>query len=419
LEQSVFPEDVLVVLGESAPTEVELAPYRTTPATLAFMEPNQALALANQSFPAEARLRKCGYRLEQQTLVLTFDFPDVARERYAESLRELQTASGWQVEVIPQANHVALNALVRELLPESVQIIKGPSLHLEQKRVSVTILVPTSSGGAEGSAPLEKDSEFSAVIKRYRDTSGYDLEVKSAVAVVMPIPALAPENPATNAPWEINAAYAAIKTALKGSSLYRTSLKGDEIMLSFISRQVGERYREQIAELAQQVGWRLSINPQANQGTISEIARTLLARAGWTASKGPSLYPERAEVTITLVNQVEPTEISALVADFERQTGFRLLVSLAPPGAASPQTQPANQNVVEIPLNRIRLGAHQQTLTLDTEKLNKAIERARRMGISPPIQVRRVKDGYLLTDGLYRLRAAEALGFKRILAVVE
>jgi uncharacterized protein len=419
LEQSVFPEDVLVILGESAPTEVELAPYHTTPTRPVFMEPNQALALANQSFPAEARLRKCGYRLEQQTLVLTFDFPDIARERYAEPLRDLQTASGWQVEVIPQANHVALNALVRELLPESVQIVKGPSLHIEQKRVSVTILVPTSSGGAEGIVPLDKDSEISAVIKRYRNTSGYDLEVKIADPVVMPIAALAPESPASTAPWEINAAYAAIKTALKGSSLYRTSLKGDEIMLSFISHQVGERYRDQIAELAQQVGWRLSINPQANQGAISEIVRTLLARAGWITSKGPSLYPERAEVSIALANQVEPAEISTLVADFEHQTGFRLVVNLASSGATSPQTQTANQDVVEIPLNRIRLGAHQQTLTLDAEKVNKAIERARRMGISPPIHVRRVKDGYLLTDGLYRLRAAEALGFKRILAIVE
>jgi uncharacterized protein len=419
LEQSVFPEDVLVVLGESAPTEVELAPYRTTPANLAFMEPNQALALANQSFPAEARLRKCGYRLEQQTLVLTFDFPDIARERYAEALHDLQTASSWQVEVIPQANHVALNALVRELLPESVQIVKGPSIHLEQKRVSVTVLLLTSSSGAAGCVPVENDSEFSAIIQRYTDTSGYDLEVKFASPLATPIPSSSSRSPAATTPWEINAAYAAIKSDLKGSSLYRTSLKGDEIMLSFISRQVGERYREQITELARQVGWRLSINPQANQGAISEIARTLLARAGWTASKGPSLYPERAEVTITLANEVEPAEISALATDFERQTGFRLLVNLALPAAATPQARPANQDVVEIPLSRIRLGAHQQALKLDAEKVNKAIERARRMGISPPVQVRRVKDGYVLQDGLYRLRAAEALGLRLVPAIVE
>jgi ParB-like chromosome segregation protein Spo0J len=60
-----------------------------------------------------------------------------------------------------------------------------------------------------------------------------------------------------------------------------------------------------------------------------------------------------------------------------------------------------------------------QALSLDPAKLEKAIERARRMGIAPPIQVRRVADGYILTDGLFRLRAAEALGLERIPAIIE
>jgi len=58
-------------------------------------------------------------------------------------------------------------------------------------------------------------------------------------------------------------------------------------------------------------------------------------------------------------------------------------------------------------------------LSLDPVKLEKAIERARRMGITPPIQVRRAADGYILLDGLFRLRAAEALGLERISAEVE
>ncbi len=47
------------------------------------------------------------------------------------------------------------------------------------------------------------------------------------------------------------------------------------------------------------------------------------------------------------------------------------------------------------------------------------LRRARHMGITPPIQARRLRDGYLLTDGLYRLRAAEALGLEKIPALVE
>ncbi len=53
------------------------------------------------------------------------------------------------------------------------------------------------------------------------------------------------------------------------------------------------------------------------------------------------------------------------------------------------------------------------------DKLEKAIQRARHMGITPPIQVRRQGDGYLLVDGLYRLRAAQALGLATIPAEIE
>jgi len=56
---------------------------------------------------------------------------------------------------------------------------------------------------------------------------------------------------------------------------------------------------------------------------------------------------------------------------------------------------------------------------LNQAKVLKAVERAQRMGkISPPIQVRRLRDGYLLMDGLYRLQAARTLGWERIEAIV-
>ena len=66
------------------------------------------------------------------------------------------------------------------------------------------------------------------------------------------------------------------------------------------------------------------------------------------------------------------------------------------------------------------IAAAQQGQTLNPAKLDNAIQRARRDGrIAPPIVVRRVRDGYLLLDGLYRLRAAQAIGMARIAAVVE
>jgi Cft2 family RNA processing exonuclease len=405
LEQAAYPEEILAILGDNPPTEADLLPYQPRSAVQAGMEPNQALALANQHFPPEARLRKVGYRLAEHILVLTFDFPVAARQRYAESINALQSATGWQVELSMEANQNALNALVREVLPEGWQIVKGPAIHREQKRVAVTVAGPRLS-----------EEEGGRVCQQFMAESGYELNLNFTAQSAAPIPLPAAMR---GERLEINAAYSLIKTALEGSTLYRTSLKGDEIVLSFISPQVGERYQAQIAALAQQVGWRLSINPQPNQGAILETARALFSASRWSITKGPSIYPEKAEVAVSLGHLPGERELSDLVAAFENQTGFRLVINapLSPPPI--PQAKAQNLDIVEIPLERIRLRPSQQALALDPMKLNKAIERASRMGITPPIQVRRAREGYVLVDGLYRFRAAEALQLERIPAIVE
>jgi hypothetical protein len=56
-----------------------------------------------------------------------------------------------------------------------------------------------------------------------------------------------------------------------------------------------------------------------------------------------------------------------------------------------------------------------RTLVFD----NLAVQSARAMRINPPIQAQRFLDGYVLTDGLYRLPTTETLGFECIPAVVE
>ncbi len=421
LEQAIYPEAVLAVMGETQPTATELASFRPPSATPEVMEPNQALATANGHFPPEARLRKSGYRLAERVLTLNFDFPDSACQRYADSIAALGQITGWQVELIPETNQAALNALVRDILPKGWQIVKGPAIHRDQKRVAVTlthhatIAGPSPAGGGENivsSALLL--GEGSGVMEKFLAISGWELTISE---MAQPASDMLTAKPAGQR-MEINAAYAFIKSALEGSTLYRTSLKGDEIVLSFISHQVAERFQEQISELAAQTGWPLSINPQPNQGAILEVARALLANEGFAVRKGFGIYPEKAEVSATLVSAPTAEQQAEMMKSFERETGFRLVLA-SPAIKTEPAPRSTSSEAVEIPLNRIRLTNYHQSLNLDPAKLEKAIERARMMGIVPPIRVRRVRDGYLLTDGLYRLRAAEALGLERIPSMVE
>ena len=370
LEQEAYPETILArfAFGNAPPTAADLQPYQPQvpfPGEV-IMEPNQALAYTNQLFPVEARLRKSGYHLDRHILTLTFDFPEVVNQRYASMIAALQTATGWGIEITLETNQSSLNGLVREVLPPGIQIVKGPSIHREQKKVSVTVAY---SGNT---------SQISAVPHSFKAICGWELEVnradvagRNAASAVIPV-----TRPGTR--LEINAAYNLIKSSLEGSTLYRTSLKGDEIILSFISPQKGERYAEKIAVLEKQTGWTLSINPQPNQGSILEAARSLLNKAGLVIAKGPGIYPEKAEVILSLATS--PGDLEPLQDAFLAQTGYRLVINLPKSSPISPLASEPDQadakiggvNAVEIPLDRIRLNNYHQSLSLDPRKNRKS-----------------------------------------------
>lgn len=406
---TVWPEDLLGVLNdpeEGAAALQRMASTLAVEAGSVRMEPNQALALANEHFPAAARLRRAGYRLADGVLILTFDFPDRVRVRYAAEIEDLVNRSGWAVEITPEANQGAINLLVKESLPADWSIQKGPSLYRMEKRVAVTV----------ATAKMSDAVQIRAAQDYFESISGYRLEISVAeapeVAVAMNAPA--------DEPLEINAAYAVIKAALADSTLYRTSLKDGAILLSFISAQVGERYTEEIESLAQQVGWPLRINPQPNQNAILDLARQLLLRHELRALKGPSIFLDRGEVGVTVADALTADALTTLQQEFEEATGFSLRLSSS--AAQTPQSSTTNQSavIVEIAVAQIQLTPTLQGLALNPAKLDNAIGRARRDGqIRTPLLVRRRRDGYLLLDGLYRLRAAQALGYARVPALVE
>ena len=234
------------------------------------MEPNQALAFARAQFPSEARLRKCGYRLDQAVLTLTFDFPSAAQAQFLENIERVRAGTGWEVEVDPETNQGALTALIHEVLPAGWKLVRGPAIHRAERRVVISV-----SSGAQTRIELNE------MCTRFQSVSGWELSATVSASALAGASRPAPAGAASDGTaWEINAAYTEIKRALADSGLYRASLRNNEIVLSFISPQVGERHRDQITPLAVRIGWPLSINTQPNQNAIQEAARTLIARAG-------------------------------------------------------------------------------------------------------------------------------------------
>lgn len=274
------------------------------------LEQNLARETTLTLFPPEARLRKVGMDPQRQRITLTFDFPDRAVNQYAEQIRQVMDQTGWQVVINPSVNQQSLSLLVDELLPSGFRVVKTPSLHMDKKEVHIQ---------ADGTG------ETLELTKTYYEITGYKLIIRKQDEETPKTEQIAAPDNAQK--MEINNAYAAIKQALEPHGLYKTSLKQNQIVLTFISPQVGERYLETIAQLSEQTGYALSIHNHPNQQEILRITQQILREANIQPRKGPGIHVDRGEVAISLQTPPEESVIKAISQKLESETGYRLVIT--------------------------------------------------------------------------------------------
>ena len=278
------------------------------------IDQNQARELALQLLPAESRLRRVGMEKHRNRLTLTFDFPATAQTRFAQQIEQLAAQSGWEIQVRPTTNQQALGLVAEELLPEGTAIKKGPAFFIDKGQVHYELQNINEQQSLE-------------LRKQFRAITGFDLVIsgKSGAPLAASETAVAPEHVER---MEINAAYGLIRARLKGSGLGKTGLKQGQIVLAFISPQVGERYMEQINQLAEETGYNMVISPNPNQYEILEVANRLLSAKNWVISKGPGIHVDRGELRVALLREVPAAEIDLFSQQLEAETGFKLVVQL-------------------------------------------------------------------------------------------
>jgi uncharacterized protein len=98
---------------------------------------NLATWAAQELFGPETGCYKIGADQQAGILTLRFEFPDVARERYAGQIAELARSTGWQVQVHPQPHQGALDAAARAALPQGLALVGAPSLAAPTREVTL------------------------------------------------------------------------------------------------------------------------------------------------------------------------------------------------------------------------------------------------------------------------------------------
>jgi len=271
------------------------------------LEQNAARELALSLFPPDARLRKVGLNPQRRIITLSFDFPAPARQRFAAHIAELAEQSGWEVEINPVVNQQALVETVYEVLPPGVTPVRTPSYFMDRHEVMVS---------------LRGDADTQALAHLFLEITGFRLVInggKNAAATGDTAP--------TGTLMEINTAYQRIREALEPHGLYRTSLKGGTIILSFISPQVGARHQAIIDELSRLTGYPLAINPNPNQQEILVQVRRLLQEAGVAISRGPGIYIATTEIRLATPAPLSEEAAQTLAERVLEQTGYRLVFS--------------------------------------------------------------------------------------------
>ena len=288
------------------------------------LELNSALQKIAELFPADSGLYKKGARQDEQTLLLFFRFPRVAKAQYEEAFQTLQDLTGWKVEINDMPHHAALEEKVRRLLPESWNLLRNPAILHESE--TVRIQVSTSSQEKDGT--LTSDMEvFQA---HFLVQTGYRLEVKHIVPKEGPKTKASPQEKKLSPGeerMEINRSYQFIEEAFSESPNrpYKKSKKGNRIVLHFLSPTVGERYLSLISEIAADIGWEVAVHPQPNQYGIKQAVRAMIPEE-WELQKDPGVLKREQIVRVKL--GILPSE-NTLKDTAERvflETGFHLEV---------------------------------------------------------------------------------------------
>lgn len=272
------------------------------------MEQNQARDVALVAFEPDARLRKVGIDVHRKRLTLAFDFPDYAQRQYAEEIDNLEDQTGWEIHVKPGVNQQALGAAIEELLPSGALVVKGPSFYMDRNEVAVEI------SSIEDLDALRQDYQRLTGFRLLTGDAAPDDDLPDSVM------------PGTSERMEINTAYSTIRDALNPFGLYKAGLKNNQIVLTFISPEVGRRHTEIITALAEQTGYPMTIHPNPNQQQILQVANKLIRDAGWQTRKGPGIHTDRAAVSVSLIQPPDDETVQAVNDAFESETGYTLEV---------------------------------------------------------------------------------------------
>lgn len=275
------------------------------------MEINQMLSLADEYFPPQTGLYKKGARFDEKIVLLNFNFPLVARERYKEQFKKFEEETGWKVELNQECNLEAAENLLLNLLPPEVEF-NGKLSYYRAEGYFKTFL--------QGDEKLLKQIQDG-----FKEHTGLELRLSKEKAEGFTTPVSAQEGQ-----MEQNRAFELIERTFadRGVKIYKKGLKRDDrgqyIELSFISPEIGQQWQDVIKHLEEETCWNIRIAKNPNQNEILKLARRMLEGADLYLKKNPGFFQLEKRIKVVPAGEWDQEVFRKVQEQFKSQTGYDL-----------------------------------------------------------------------------------------------
>lgn len=281
-------------------------------------KPKSALGLARQMFANYSDYKSIGERLASRELIFSVPFPGVFRRRHAERLAELESKTGFTIQLKAADTPRALAEAARTLLPPGWKVTKPPSIHAGQ-HVTLRVRMPENT-----SLELQKD-----YCQRFCEETGHTLDL--SLVTESETPAAPRELFGPDGKMETNAAYRTVRNAFAeaGIEVYRCGRKTDPISgleyleVSLLTPWLAESHTELLERLQTTTGYPLRIATGINQAALEQWLREQMPPS-WTWLRLPKFFPDKRQVVLSLTEEPRSMEVTDLTVRLQQLAGMQL-----------------------------------------------------------------------------------------------
>ncbi len=276
----------------------------------------RSMEITRRLFPVEANLYKIG--APNGTLVLYFGIPRKVEEQYAEQIERLRLMTGRTVRLAETPNGNALIKEAQSCLPPDWHPVRPTKVQGgKQKQVIVFVDEPE---------PDVRVIEEAAT--QFQRWTGFELVIEGTVkkSSLLDLVGVAGD--------KMKADEARIFVPLRLQGIDHELLKiqtrathgGSYLEVTFITPEIGKRYRTLLDGLEKETGWQITVRPTCDQQRVREAAK-MIVPSDWNLRKEPRVVDLEGAVHVAIDHSPSREEAKKVCAEFHEATGYRLFFS--------------------------------------------------------------------------------------------